>query len=135
MFLIGFQLIALVVNLPQRFQVINGMNATGAGMRLLPLVLLVPVASAVAATMAEKLRVHFLYTLVTGGVVTVVGESLMTTITGTNTDVGARQFVYQSLIGTGFGLMIGTAFAMVPAYMEEKDRGAKDLFYSGSGKY
>jgi hypothetical protein len=100
MFLIGFQLIALVVNLPQRFQVINGMNATGAGMRLLPLVLLVPVASAVAATMAEKLRVHFLYTLVTGGVVTVVGESLMTTITGTNTDVGARQFVYQSLIGT-----------------------------------
>jgi hypothetical protein len=46
--LIGFQLLALVVNLPQRFQVINEQGATDAGMRLLPMILFVPFASAIA---------------------------------------------------------------------------------------
>lgn len=121
-FLLGVPFFTCLIQIPQRFQDINGTSALGAGLRLLPFTVFSPVASALAGVLTGKLKVSPILVLIIGGVFQTIGLSLMSTLSGSKS-IAASQYGYQIVTGCGFGLNFLTLTLMTPPAVEEKDLG------------
>ena len=110
--------------IPQRSQLVDGASAKEAGVRLLPLVIFCPVASILAAvSITGKLRIPYLYLLVCGSLLQVLGLGLMATLDDSRYQVQHKQYAFQAILGMGLGLSMCTHTMMVPAYVQQKDIG------------
>ena len=118
-----------MINIPQRLQVINGLSAFGAGLRLLALALCIPLGSLVSVTLVTKKRVPPLYILVAAGILQIVGLALMGSLPVTGMDVQAKQYIYQVILGLGIGLTLSSLLIAAPTVIQEKDLG-KDVPFS-----
>ena len=123
-FFAGFPFTSLVVNIPQRFQAVNGSTPTRAGISLLPLLLMTPFASGLSGYLVsnQKLRVPPLYLVLLGSCLQLIGVGLDSSI---STDVGAGiqkvQYAYEVLMGLGFGLVLSSLLTFIPLVVEKKD--------------
>ncbi|KAH8695764.1 major facilitator superfamily transporter [Phaeosphaeriaceae sp. PMI808] len=120
-FLTGFPFMAAIINIPQRLQTVNGTSAIGAGIRLLPLLLLSPVASTAAGFFVSKLRVPPLYLLIFGASLQAIGVGLFSSIDSTDLSIPKTQYGYQVIMGFGFGLNLSTILMMTPLVVQQKD--------------
>ncbi|MCJ1358941.1 MAG: hypothetical protein MMC33_008941 [Icmadophila ericetorum] len=120
-FFFGLPFLAVVINLPQKFQFVDGTSPLGAGLRLLALVLSTPVASGIAGFLMQKLKIPPLYNLLCGGILLTIGLALMSTITPTNQSVSAAEYGYEVVVGLGLGFGLSTVIMAVPMLVERSD--------------
>jgi len=123
-FLVGLPLLSIIINIPQRFQIVNGKTPTQAGIRLLPLVLFIPFASTLSAILSTKMKVPFLYLLIVGSSFQLLGVALMTTLSVTQFQIQPMQYISQVILGLGFGLSVSTVMMMLPKYISDNDSGS-----------
>lgn len=115
-----------IVNIPQRFQTVNSFSAIDAGIRMLPLLLLTPVASALSGLMVAKLKVPPLFVLLLGAALQCLGLGLFSSIDDSSLQVPPAQFGYQVLMGLGFGFSLSTILMMATIVVAEKDLGERE---------
>ncbi|MCJ1393515.1 hypothetical protein MMC18_006390 [Xylographa bjoerkii] len=121
-FFTGFPFVSAIINIPQRFQEVNGASPSGAGFRLLPLLLCSPLASGLAGVLVTKLKVppHFL--LMFASSLQLVGVGLMSNLSTTNA-IATTQYGYEVILGFGFGFGLSTLLIMAPVVVEKRDLG------------
>lgn len=114
---------AAIINIPQRLQTVNSTTAVAAGIQLLPLLLLSPVASASSGILLTKLRIPPLYVLIAGGCLQVIGVGLFSSLDSNDLGIPSAQYGYQVIMGFGFGLGLSTILLMTPMIVQPKDLG------------
>lgn len=116
----GFPFMAAIINIPQRLQVVSMTSATNAGIRMLPLLLLSPVATAMSGALVSKLRIPPLYVLLLGTSLQTIGVGLFSSL-DSSTTIPPAQYGYEALMGLGFGCNLSTVLMMVPLVVPEKN--------------
>lgn len=111
-----------LIQIPQRYQDINGTSPLAAGVRLLPFTVFSPLGSAIAGALTGKLKISPILVLVVGGIFQTIGLSLMSTLSDAK-DIAASQYGFQIITGFGFGLNFATITLMTPPAIEKKDLG------------
>jgi hypothetical protein len=110
----------IVFQLPQRFQVIDGTSAIGAGVRLLPVTASAPVRFIVTAGLAKK-GVPPIYLIIFASALQVLGFALLGTLRS-HDGLGAAQYGYQAMAAFGSGT-ISLLTLMTPFSVEPRDKG------------
>lgn len=120
-FFTGIAYLTMVINLPQKFQVVNGDSAFKAGYRLLALMMSFSLAAVVSSVLTEKKGVPPLYTLCIAASLQILGLALMTTLSTTQHNFPAAQYGYQIIMGFGFGLSISTLIMTISLVVNQQD--------------
>ncbi|PWW75728.1 putative MFS multidrug transporter [Tuber magnatum] len=121
-FFTGFPFLGAIISLPQRFQIVNGTSAAGAGIRLFPMVLAAPLASWFSAVLITAAKIPAFYVLTVACSLQVVGLALMSTLPTDTMVVANAQYAYEAIMGVGFGLAIPTAILFLSVLVEAKDQ-------------
>ena len=111
-----------VVQIPQRFIVLNNMSPLGAGTRLLPFSIMVPIGSVFAAVLLDKKLLTPNALLLIGGILQTIGVTLFSTLASATNNLGP-QYGFQVIVGLGLGFVTTATFLLVPIKMERQDLG------------
>ncbi|KAL2810109.1 major facilitator superfamily domain-containing protein [Aspergillus granulosus] len=120
-FLTGAPLTICVIELPQRYQTVNGSSPLGAGVKLLAYALSQPVGSILCSSLSGRLKVPFIYILLSGVVLQIIGMFLLST-TPTTVHVWTGQFGYAVVAGLGVGMAVAAVYIMVPLVVGKDDQ-------------
>ncbi|KJZ70793.1 hypothetical protein HIM_09806 [Hirsutella minnesotensis 3608] len=118
---LGGPLTVTALQLPQRFQLVNGLSSLGASVRLVPFAGAVPLGTIASAHVSGRFRVPFVYGAVVGALLQVMGFALLGTITAT-TYIPAAIYGYEVLAGVGCGLCFQSFILAVPFTAEQHDK-------------
>ncbi|KAM0308687.1 hypothetical protein ACHAO8_009778 [Botrytis cinerea] len=102
-----------IFQLPQRFQVVDGISALDAGFKLIPFTVLAPVGSVISAVLAGKVKVPPIYLVLIASCIQVIGFALLSTLP-IAAAVSSAQYGYQVIAGFGVGINISTLILMTP---------------------
>lgn len=119
MFLSGYCYLALIITLPERYQIVNGDSALMAGVHLLPMLGATAMGSIVAGAFSRK-KNYTSRTLVVAACLQVIGLGLLTTFDQPSSPV-APQFGYQIIFGLGVGLTFSSATILTKIQASGKD--------------
>lgn len=119
MFLSGYCYLALVITLPERFQIVNGDSALMAGVHLLPMLGATAMGSIIAGAFSKK-KNNTSRTLVVAACFQVIGLGLLTTFDHPASPV-VPQFGYQTVFGLGVGLTFSSATILTKIQASGKD--------------
>lgn len=114
----GFNYYIVVVNLPQRFQIVDQNSPVIAGVKLLPMM----ISSAVGSLSAGAIntgRNLTAYTLIASAAFQLLGYGLMVTL-GDSSPTSQMQFGFQVLFGFGFGLAMPSVTIIARLHAEPK---------------
>ena len=100
--LAGFNYYIAIVNLPQRFQIVDGDSPVIAGVKLLPMMVSSALGSLVGGGINSRRNLTS-YVLVVSSAFQLLGYGLMTTI-GNSSPTSHHHFGFQVFLGLGFGL-------------------------------
>ncbi|KAL8798758.1 MAG: hypothetical protein Q9182_006419 [Xanthomendoza sp. 2 TL-2023] len=117
----GIAYLTTVIDLPQKFQVVNGDSAFKAGYRLLALMMSFSLAAVVSSVLTEKKRVPPMYTLLVAASLQILGLALMTTLSTTQHSFPPAQYGYEIIMGFGFGLSISTLIMAISIVVNQQD--------------
>ena len=109
-----------MINLPQRFQAVDGDSPFQAGLRLLPLLLCSPVATAVSGQVVSKLNIPPFYVMLTGASLQVLGIGLASSV---GVDDRTKIYGYEVIMGCSFGTVLVTLLIYVPMVVDRSDMG------------
>lgn len=107
MFLSGYSYLAIIITLPERFQIVNGDDALKAGVHLLPMLGATSVGSILGGALSKR-KNNTSRTLVAAACFQVLGLGLLTTFDAPSSPL-LPQFIYQSIFGLGVGLTFSSA--------------------------
>lgn len=110
-----------VFQIPQRYQVVNGLTPLNAGVRLLPFSFLCPSSSAIMVTIIGKTKIPPIYFVVAGSILQIVGFGLLTTLPNSSSIPGV-QYLYEVIAGIGTGTNAGVLNLMTPFSVPPQDR-------------
>lgn len=110
----------VLINLPQRFQAVNGSTPFEAGIHLIPLLLCSPAATALSGLLASKLNVPPFYLMFAGASLQVLGVGLASSA-GVGDD--RPMYGYEVVMGFGFGMSLITLLIYVPLAVDRSDMG------------
>jgi hypothetical protein len=99
--------LAIIIILPERFQIVNGDDSFMAGIHLLPMLGGCALGSFLAGVISNK-RNNTSATLIAGSCLQLIGSGLLSTLSDILTAVQA-QYGYQAIFGLGVGLCFGAA--------------------------
>jgi hypothetical protein len=111
----------MIIYLPQRFQIQDGLDPVASGIRMLPLLLMSSFGAGAGGVINSKKNVSF-YALMGGVSLQLIGLGLMTSLPTTGTIVAA-QYGYQVLLGLGFGVTLTSLVIISRVEVEQTDRG------------
>lgn len=111
-----------IVNLPQRFQIVNGKSPVTAGVNMLPLLLLSAAGSGVGGALLSKKNVGF-YVLVISNVFQALGLGLLSSLP-TSEKVPVQIYPYMAMLGIGFGLSVVSMMVLTRTGVSEEDQGS-----------
>lgn len=123
-----------IFQLPQRFQVVDGISALDAGFKLIPFTVLAPVGSVISAVLAGKVKVPPIYLVLIASCIQVIGFALLSTLP-IAAAASSAQYGYQVIAGFGVGINISTLILMTPysvADPRDKCEYPRDLFPGAS---
>lgn len=118
------------IQLPQRFQIVEGDSPLRAGVRLLPFNLLVGAGAAIGNMITGKLRVPPIYACLMGCALLSVGTGLMTTLPQASPSSGLV-YLYEILAGLGMGFTFGITIAIPAFVLERRDLGKASTWWLG----
>jgi predicted MFS family arabinose efflux permease len=121
MILVGAVMTATGFQLPQRFQVVNGLSSIDAGVRVLPFGAGFPVGLAAGSTAASRFRVPGIYIALTGSVLQIIACALLGTLP-LSVDVDPAIYGYQVLSGIGCGTTYQMLYLLIPFTAEQPDK-------------
>lgn len=107
MFLSGYSYLAIIITLPERFQIVNGDTSYMAGVHLLPMLGATSMGSIIGGAVS-KTKNNTSRTLVAAACFQIIGLGLLTTFNSPASPL-APQFAYQSIFGLGVGLTFSSA--------------------------
>lgn len=110
-----------VFQLPQRFQLVNGLSGLDGGVRLIPFTFASPVGTGIAAGMATKFKVPPIFVILTGSILQIIGFALLGTLPAT-TELLPRTYGYEVIAGFGCGMNLALLFVMIPQVVELRDQ-------------
>ena len=110
-----------IINLPQRFQIVNGLSPVDAGIRMLPLLLVSACGAGIAGAIASKKNVSW-HILVLSNALQVLGLGLMSSLPSTEA-IPKDQYGFQAILGMGFGLGLSSLFIVTRVEVEDDDLG------------
>ncbi|TGJ78863.1 hypothetical protein E0Z10_g9909 [Xylaria hypoxylon] len=120
-FFLGGPFVISVYQLPQRFQLVNGLSGLDAGVRLIPFTFASPVGTGFAATISGRLKIPPIWIILVGAVLQVIGFALLGTLPIT-TDLLPRTYGFEIIAGFGCGMNLALLFVIVPQVSEKRDR-------------
>ena len=100
----GFVFYIAVINLPQRFQIVDQDSPTFAGVRLVPMMIASALGSFLGGGISRK-KNRTSYTLIAGTTFQLLGYGLMTTL-GDARPTPKKSYGFQVLMGFGFGMIM-----------------------------
>ncbi|PQE29138.1 Major facilitator superfamily domain general substrate transporter protein [Rutstroemia sp. NJR-2017a BBW] len=103
---------------PIFFQFTRSDGPLDAGVRLLPFIVVMVVFVFINGSLMARLRYYMLWYLV-GGILVVIGSSLMYTITQTSST--SRVYGYTVLIGAGVGMFLQASFSVAQAVVDKEN--------------
>jgi hypothetical protein len=115
----GFSYLAIIIILPERFQIVNGDDALMGGVHLLPMLGACAFGSFLAGLISSK-RNNTSITLIAASCLQLVGIGLLSTLSDTTTEIQA-QYGYQAIIGLGVGLSFAGATMLTLVQSRQED--------------
>ncbi|PQE07460.1 major facilitator superfamily transporter protein [Rutstroemia sp. NJR-2017a BBW] len=119
-FLAGASGTVAFIEIPQRFQIVNGSSPLNAGIRLLPFAVGSPFGISVPTVMS-KFGYPFIACLSIGAAFQLVGFSLLSTVP-TTFNIWPGQYGYSFIAGFGSGASIGSQYIMAPLVVDAEDK-------------
>lgn len=119
MFLSGFSYLAVIITLPERFQIVNGDTSLAAGLHLLPMLGATALGSVIGGVVSKKNNYTSQALIIAAGL-QVVGLGLLTTFDASSSPMDA-QFAYQGVFGLGVGLTFSSATILTKIHAAGKD--------------
>ena len=110
-----------IINLPQRFQIVNGLSPVDAGIRMLPLLLVSALGAGIPGVIASKKNLSW-HILVLSNALQVLGLGLMSSLPSTEA-VPRDQYGFQAILGMGFGPGLSSLVIMTRVEVEDDDLG------------
>lgn len=123
-FFTGPPFMTALINLPQRFQAVNGLSPFSAGVHLLPLLLSSPLATVVSGHLATKWDVPPFYLLLFGASMQMLGIGLASSVAP---DRIPHLLGFEVIMGFGFGMTLVTLLIYVPFLVDRADLGRRHL--------
>ncbi|KAK3687941.1 major facilitator superfamily domain-containing protein [Podospora appendiculata] len=120
-FLVGAPMTISSIQLPQRYQLVNEMSPLDAGVKFLAYGVPFPFGVVVTSVLAGRFRLPFVYIIVLGTVMQIVGFALLSTTPGT-VDPWPGQFGYSFIAGLGVGITGGLYNFLVPLSINKKEQ-------------
>jgi hypothetical protein len=113
---------AVIIELPQRFQVVNGASPIGAGTRLLALTVVVSFGSGVSGSLIQRFNIPPFHILLASSCLTTVGLILLSTLS-VHQHIESATYGYQVILGLGIGASLGSSLLMIPMVVDKRDMG------------
>lgn len=110
-----------IINLPERFQIVNAQSPVEAGIRILPLLLLSAVGSGISGAIVSKKNVAF-YVLISSNILELLGTGLLSSLP-TSESVPIQIYVYMAILGLGFGSSVVSLMVVTRVEVEVDDQG------------
>ncbi|EFY84288.1 efflux pump antibiotic resistance protein, putative [Metarhizium acridum CQMa 102] len=120
LFLVGGSLGVTSFQLPQRFQLVNNLDAVNAGARLLPFGGASTVGGMLIARAYTKFKTPLVYIIIAGALLQVVGYALLGTMDA-SANIPPKLYGYEIIAGVGCGISYLSLFAAVPFAAEKRD--------------
>lgn len=125
-FLSGVPFVTLVLELPLRFESINGRSGIKAGVDILPFTTTIALGSAITGGLTVGGRLPPIVVLAVGSILQIVGMGLLYSV-GVNADLPGRIYGYQVLVGLGSGLSLTTVLNIAPFIVNRRVLGTFTL--------
>ncbi|KAK8061352.1 Major facilitator superfamily domain- general substrate transporter [Apiospora phragmitis] len=116
MILTGFIYLAIIIILPERFQIINEQNSLMAGIHLLPMLGACAFGSFLAGAISSK-RNNTSPTLIAAACLQLIGVGLLSTFSDVDSAV-QPQYGYQAIFGLGVGLTFAAATMLTSVHVD-----------------
>ncbi|OTB00543.1 hypothetical protein M426DRAFT_324209 [Hypoxylon sp. CI-4A] len=113
----GPPFMTVLINLPQRFQAVDGESPFQAGIRLLPLLLASPVATAVCGQLVARFKIPPFYLLLFGASMQLLGIGLASS----NRSSSNAMYGYEVIMGFGFGMSLVSLLIFTPMVVSRAD--------------
>ncbi|KAK4206793.1 major facilitator superfamily domain-containing protein [Rhypophila decipiens] len=120
-FLVGAPMTISAITLPQRYQLVNRSSPFEAGIKFLAYGVPFPFGVVVTSILVGRLRIPFLYIIILGTAVQIIGFALLST-TPSSVDPWPGQFGYSFLAGLGVGITGGLYNFLNPLSIDKKDQ-------------
>ncbi|EPS38145.1 hypothetical protein H072_8119 [Dactylellina haptotyla CBS 200.50] len=119
-FCIGAPIYITIINIPQRYQIVNGTSPIRAGVLLLPMLVVSPVMSLVPGLALKNYWMYVPYGFAVGGAFSVIGSAGLGSL-GDGTTIAPKTYGFLVLLGAGMGLVMPIGVMMVKFLCEAKD--------------
>lgn len=119
MFLSGYCYLAIVITLPERFQIVNEDSALMAGVHLIPMLGATSLGSIIAGALSKS-KNNTSKTLIAASCLQVIGLGLLTTFDAPSSPTNP-QFGYQAIFGLGVGLTFSSATILTKIQASGRD--------------
>ncbi|PYH87842.1 MFS general substrate transporter [Aspergillus ellipticus CBS 707.79] len=119
-FLTGPAVTILYIELPQRFETVNGYSAIQSGLRVLAFGVGSPVGAICCTVLAGRLHTPFVYLTLVGSVLQIAGSFLLSSVPAT-LDVWPGQYGYMAITGMGTGISIAALYMSLPILVSGRD--------------
>lgn len=119
MFLSGYCYLAIVITLPERFQIVNEDSALMAGVHLIPMLGATSLGSIIAGALSKR-KNNTSQTLIAASCLQVIGLGLLTTFDAPSSPTNP-QFGYQAIFGLGVGLTFSSATILTKIQASGRD--------------
>ncbi|KAF4629250.1 hypothetical protein G7Y89_g8898 [Cudoniella acicularis] len=117
----------LTIQLPQRFQTVNGQTPMAAGIRLLAFGLVAQAGSVISAVIIGKTKIPPIYHILFGSVLQVVGTIGLSRASLTS-EIEASQYAWQVVAGLGVGFCNVSLVLLVKSAAQKIDQAAMTQF-------
>ncbi|KAI1325561.1 MFS general substrate transporter [Xylariaceae sp. FL0255] len=107
--------------LPQRFQIVNGLSPLQASLRVIPFTLASPLGSVIAPIICKAFKVPPVYLVLCAAAIQVVGFALLSTVPSSKS-ISPMQYGYEIIAGFGCGINITLLLLMTPFSVQERDK-------------
>ncbi|OCK80431.1 putative MSF multidrug transporter [Lepidopterella palustris CBS 459.81] len=135
MFFLGFSFYAAIIELPQRFQAVNGTSAARAGILLLALTLATPVGAMIAGVVMGKV-IAAEYLLVIASAITILGGGLLSSLP-VHHSISSAEYGFEVIMGLGLGFASPPYYFLLGTSIDRRDlataTGALNMFRTLGG--
>lgn len=130
MIFVGAPLAVAYFQLPQRFQLVNGLSSLDAGVRVLPFGGASSFGVVLSGRITGRFKTPAIYLVLLGATLQIVGFALLSTLKEISSIANAT-YGYMILAGLGCGLSYSAALLIVPFAAEKRD-GGKPFNYNAT---